>query len=112
LGQVTLHCAYQESSAVLSEVARFRAPVGTADAGAYELRDEVFDEVDPFFYHYTCNRREDVERILLARLRCTTGIAEPVLVPKLFGISGGPFVTLQAGWESAALMQVLFLTCW
>ncbi|KAJ7366463.1 hypothetical protein DFH08DRAFT_167979 [Mycena albidolilacea] len=94
--------------AVLSEVARFRAPDGTADAGAYELRDEVFDEVDPFFYHYTRNRREDVERILLARLRRTTGVAEPVLVPKPLGISNGPFVALQAGWESAALMQVLF----
>jgi E3 ubiquitin-protein ligase UBR1 len=80
--------------AVLSEVARFRAPDGTADAGAYELRDEVFDEVDPFFYHYTRNRREDVERILLARLRRTTGVAEPVLVPKPLGISDGPFVAL------------------
>ncbi|KAF7365509.1 E3 ubiquitin-protein ligase [Mycena venus] len=94
--------------AVLGEVARFRAPEGTADAGAYELRDEAFDEVDPFFYHYTRNRREEVERILLARLRRTTGIAEPVLVPKPLEIGDGPFAALQAGWESAALMQVLF----
>ncbi|KAJ7808109.1 hypothetical protein B0H14DRAFT_3762717 [Mycena olivaceomarginata] len=94
--------------AVLSEVARFRAPDGTANAGAYELRDEVFDEVDLFFYHYTCNRREDVERILLAQLRRTTGVAEPVLVPKPLGISDGPFVALLAGWESTALMEVLF----
>ncbi|KAJ7920766.1 hypothetical protein B0H13DRAFT_1986155 [Mycena leptocephala] len=93
---------------VLSEVARFRPPDGTADAGAYELRDEAFDEVDPFFYHYTRNRREEVERILLARLRRTTGVAEPVLVPKPLEIGSGPFAALQAGWESAALMQILF----
>ncbi|KAK7048047.1 E3 ubiquitin-protein ligase, partial [Favolaschia claudopus] len=93
---------------VLSEVARFRAPDGTADAGAYELRDELYDEVDPFFYHYTRNRREEVERILLERLRRTTGVAEPVLVPKLIQIDEGPFSTLKGGWDSVVLMQVLF----
>ncbi|KAJ7758417.1 hypothetical protein B0H14DRAFT_3598370 [Mycena olivaceomarginata] len=75
--------------AVLSEVARFRAPDGTADR------------------RIRAARRGDVERILLARLRRTTGVAEPVLVPKPLGISDGPFVALQAGGERG-LMQVLF----
>ncbi|KAJ7726568.1 hypothetical protein DFH07DRAFT_1000781 [Mycena maculata] len=93
---------------VLADVAAFRAPEGGADAGTYELRDAAFDEVDPFFYHYTRNRREEVEAVLRARLRRATGVADPVLVPRPLGITEGPFAGLAAGFESAALLQVLF----
>ncbi|KAJ7725312.1 hypothetical protein B0H16DRAFT_1384303 [Mycena metata] len=94
---------------VLAEVARFRPPENTSDTGAYELRDEAWSEVDPFFYHYTRNRREEVERILLARLKRTTGLAEPVIVPKPIEIEeGSPFKKLEEAWESEVLMQILF----
>jgi E3 ubiquitin-protein ligase UBR1 len=52
---------------VLKEVANFKAPESTTDSGVYELKDEVFDEVNPFFYHYTRNKREEVEPL------CRTG---------------------------------------
>ncbi|KAJ6605368.1 hypothetical protein DFH09DRAFT_203423 [Mycena vulgaris] len=93
---------------VLGEVATFRAPEGTADLGTYELKDAAFDEVNPFFYHYTRNKREEVETILLNRLRRKTGEKEPVLVPKPIGISKGPFVVIASSFESEALLQVLF----
>ncbi|KAJ7073950.1 hypothetical protein C8F01DRAFT_1242237 [Mycena amicta] len=100
---------------VLGEVARFRAPEGAgngggggADVGTYELREEVYDEVNPFFFHYTRNRREEVEGVLLARLRKTTGVEDPVIVPKLMGIERGPFVNLPACFESEVLLQVMF----
>ncbi|KAJ7485394.1 hypothetical protein FB451DRAFT_1431358 [Mycena latifolia] len=93
---------------VLSEVAAFRAPEGTADLGTYELRDAAFDEVDPFFYHYTRNRREEVEGILLARLRRKTGEKDPVIVPKPLGITEGPFAGIVNAFESEALLQILF----
>ncbi|KAJ7160500.1 hypothetical protein C8R43DRAFT_1233736 [Mycena crocata] len=93
---------------VLRDVARFRAPESGADQGTYELRDAAFDEVNPFFYHYTRNRREEVEAVLLARLRRKTGVAEPVLVPTPLGIDTGPFAAVAGSFESEALLQVLF----
>ncbi|KAJ7920768.1 hypothetical protein B0H13DRAFT_2656270 [Mycena leptocephala] len=44
---------------VLLGKCRLTASPTIADAGAYELRDEAFDEVDPFFYHYTRNHRRE-----------------------------------------------------
>jgi E3 ubiquitin-protein ligase UBR1 len=93
---------------VLKEVANFKPPESTTDSGLYELKDECFDEVNPFFYHYTRNKREEVDTILRNRLKKKTGIAEPVLVPKPLGINSGPFANLPSVFESEALLQVMF----
>lgn len=53
---------------MLKKTTKFRAPEGTSDVGTYELKDECFDEVNPFWYHYTMNKREEVETILRRRL--------------------------------------------
>ncbi|KAJ7220823.1 hypothetical protein GGX14DRAFT_432210 [Mycena pura] len=93
---------------VLTEVSNFKAPESMADLGTYELKDEGFDEVNPFFYHYTRNKREEVETILINRLRKKTGIADPVIVPKPINITHGPFAIISSCFESEALLQVLF----
>lgn len=93
---------------VLKEVANFRPPESTTDSGVYELKDEAFDEVNPFFYHYTRNKREEVETILQNRLKKKTGDANPVIIPKPIGIHSGPFSILVSSFESEALLQVVF----
>jgi E3 ubiquitin-protein ligase UBR1 len=93
---------------VLKEVSNFKSPESTTDSGLYELKDEAFDEVDPFFYHYTRNKREEVDTILRARLKKKTGVAEPVLVPKPLGVTSGPFAILASVFESEALLQIVF----
>ncbi|KAH7907045.1 hypothetical protein BJ138DRAFT_1015142, partial [Hygrophoropsis aurantiaca] len=93
---------------VLKDVSHFRAPEGTADTGVYELKDEAYDEVNPFFYHYTRNKREEVEIVLKARLRKKTGVADPVIVPHPLNIENGPFSILSSALESEALLQVIF----
>ncbi|EGN92926.1 hypothetical protein SERLA73DRAFT_163768 [Serpula lacrymans var. lacrymans S7.3] len=93
---------------VLKEVAQFRPPENIADTGVYELKDEAYDEVNPFFYHYTRNKREDVESVLRNRLRKKTGVADPIIIPKPLGIENGPFSILASAFESEALLQVMF----
>ncbi|KAH7884205.1 hypothetical protein F5I97DRAFT_1672195 [Phlebopus sp. FC_14] len=95
---------------VLKQVANFRAPESTSDTGTYELRDELYNEVDPFYYHYARNRREEVEVILKAWLKKKTGIADPVIVPKPIGIKTGPFSILPSLLESEVLLQVMFFS--
>jgi E3 ubiquitin-protein ligase UBR1 len=66
---------------ILKDVSRFRALESTSDTGVYELKDEAYDDVDPFTFHYTRNKREEVEVILENRLRKKTGVEDPVIVP-------------------------------
>ncbi|KAI0651382.1 hypothetical protein C8Q79DRAFT_932987 [Trametes meyenii] len=93
---------------VLREVANFKAPESTADFGTYELKDEAFDEVNPFFYHYTRNKREEVEVVLRTRLKKKLDIQDPVIVPKKLNILSGPFVSLSSAFESEVLVQIFF----
>lgn len=95
---------------VLKEVTNFKTPEGTADSGVYELKDEAFDEVNPFFYHYPRNKREEVETILLNRLRRKTGVTDPVILPRPSEITSGPFAIINSCFESEALLQVMFYT--
>ncbi|THH04445.1 hypothetical protein EW145_g5517 [Phellinidium pouzarii] len=93
---------------VLREVTNFRAPESTVDTGIYELKDECFDEVNPFFYHYTRNKREEVESILKARLKKKTKVADPVIIPRSIGINFGPYQALTTVFDSAIFLQVIF----
>ena len=93
---------------VLTAVANFRSPESVTDTGVYELKDEAFDEVNPFFFHYSRNKREEAETILLNRLRKKNGIQDPVIVPNPTAITHGPFAIISSTFESEALLQVMF----
>ncbi|KAJ4001502.1 hypothetical protein F5050DRAFT_1724324 [Lentinula boryana] len=95
---------------MLRETTKFRAPEGTSDTGTYELKDECFEEVNPFWYHYTRNKREEVEAILRKRLvKQNPAVPDPVLVPKpLIVAPNGPFAIIPSTFESEALLQVMF----
>jgi len=99
---------------MLREVANFRPPEGPTETGLYELKDEAFDEVNPFFYHYTRNRREEVETILRKRIEKKTGKKEweVVLPPKPFGVTEGPYKAVSKIWEGEAIIQIVFYALW
>jgi E3 ubiquitin-protein ligase UBR1 len=92
---------------VLREVANFRAPEATTDSGMYELKPDAYDEINPFFYHYTRNKREEVETVLHNHWK-KRGVQDPVIVPRPLGITSGPFATLAVAFDSEVLLQILF----
>ncbi len=71
---------------ILSQVSTFKPAETTTDTGVYELREDLYSEVDPFFIHYSRNKREEVEEILRKRIKKHTGVEDPVLVPSGLGI--------------------------
>uniref|UniRef100_A0A8H8CS44 E3 ubiquitin-protein ligase n=1 Tax=Psilocybe cubensis TaxID=181762 RepID=A0A8H8CS44_PSICU len=99
---------------MLREVANFRPPEGPNETGLYELKDEAYDEVNPFFYHYTRNRREEVENVLRKRIEKRTGKKEweVVLTPKPFGVTEGPYKGVSDVWERDLMMQIMFYAIW
>ena len=98
----------------LKEVATFRPPEGPTETGLYELREDAYEEVNPFFYHYTRNRREEVDTVLRNRIKKKTGKKEweIVLEPKGFGVKDGPFKDLSNIWEQEVMIQVVFFAIW
>ena len=90
----------------LKGIAKFKAPEGVSDIGQYELKDEMFDEVNPFFFHYTRNRREEAEGILKARMTRKTGNKAPVIVPKAVNITRGPFESLNEVFSADVFVQI------
>jgi E3 ubiquitin-protein ligase UBR1 len=52
---------------ILKEIATFKFPEGSSDRGIYELKDVFYAEVDPWFWHYSRNQREEIEVILAKR---------------------------------------------
>lgn len=52
---------------VLASLAHLRLPMGLNDFGVYELKEEYYATVDPYFWHYSCASREKVEAILSER---------------------------------------------
>ncbi|KAK0554585.1 E3 ubiquitin-protein ligase ubr1 [Tilletia horrida] len=97
---------------ILNQVSNFRAPDGTNDFGIYELKDEYYDEVQPFFFHYSRNQREKVEEALRARQR-KKGIPEsvPIGLPKKMEIPYGPFADgrLTRTVVTPAFTHILFM---
>ncbi len=53
---------------MFKQVTTYIPPRGITDNGTYKLKDELFDEVDPYYIHYTTNEREECEKILKERL--------------------------------------------
>ena len=74
----------------LKEAATFRPPQGPTETGLYELREEAYEEVNPFFYDYTRNRRAE-GTLLRNRIKKTRKKEwEIVLEPKGFALKDGP----------------------
>ncbi|KAN0066349.1 E3 ubiquitin-protein ligase ubr1 [Thecaphora frezii] len=113
-------CDHPSFERVLSQVSNFRAPDGTNDLGIFELKDECYDEVQPFFFHYSRNQREKAEEVLKARQRkrilCTKPNANvkdedlpPIVPPKqLDSLERGLFASLKASLLAGSLARVLF----
>ncbi|KAI8617911.1 hypothetical protein BC830DRAFT_54838 [Chytriomyces sp. MP71] len=91
---------------ILAEVANFKPPTLATDKGVYELKDECYDEVDPWFHHYTRTQREEVEATLLKRLVKKSSRNTPVKMSE--AARNGSILAHEAGvpWvEATRLVQ-------
>lgn len=89
---------------ILNRVAKYKAPVSLSDSGRYELKDEYFDQVDPYFWHYSRNNRGEAEKILKGRLKDSKS---EFLRPRLVEIMHGPFRDLTKLLHAPVLAQMI-----
>ncbi|KAG0348681.1 hypothetical protein BG004_004502 [Podila humilis] len=109
--RLTEHAKFDDT---LKELASYRAPDGITDHGLYELKDPFFDEVDPYFIHFSRNNSEEAEEILKSRIIKKSGntIRSPQILPRLSRIERGPFTSLGALMHTKVMTQILFYTFW
>ena len=94
---------------ILKEVAEFRFPDGTTDHGLYQLKDHLYKEVYPWFWHYTRNQREEVEDILKNKLKPLTSTHGLKILPIL---PNSGFEKLDATIHSKSFIFVVFYSLW
>ncbi|GAA5800849.1 hypothetical protein HPULCUR_006288 [Helicostylum pulchrum] len=97
----------------LNLLANFKAPDGFSDKGLYEIKPEYLDEINPYFWHYTRNQREEAHNVLKKRwnqLHPDEKLADKdefLLVPKSSRIESGPFRHLGKFLHSHTLCQII-----
>ncbi|KAF9431062.1 hypothetical protein BGZ94_009987 [Podila epigama] len=109
--RLTEHVKFDD---ILKELASYRPPDGITDHGLYELKDQFFDEVDPYFIHFSRNNSEEAEEILKSRIIKKSGntIKSPQILPRLSKIERGPFSSLGNLMHTKIMTQILFYTFW
>ncbi|WRT68366.1 uncharacterized protein IL334_005342 [Kwoniella shivajii] len=74
----------QESSVtpILKQVADFREPTESS-AGQYSLKDEIFDEIDPYWHYYTKNDQRGAMKQIVSSLQKSDPSNEtPLVLPR------------------------------
>ncbi|KAG0166761.1 hypothetical protein DFQ30_006800 [Apophysomyces sp. BC1015] len=109
---------HESFESLLGSLAVFKAPDGLNDHGVYELKDEYYDDIDPYYWHYTRNQREEAFGSLKKRWnsknpeRKLTEDEEFVAVPSPKKIEFGPFKSLGHFFQSRVLCQIIFYALW
>lgn len=104
--------------AELNKIANFRAPDGLSDKGMYELKSEYLDEIDPYFWYYTRNNREEAHIALRKRWnqlhpeKQVSDKEEFLVQPKPRTIQNGPFQHLGNFLHSKIFTQILVYALW
>ncbi|CEP22705.1 UBR2 [Cyberlindnera jadinii] len=94
---------------VLESVADYSPPIGANGVGHYKLKDELYDEIDPYYVHYSANKRDEAEKVLRKRMSKEKGIPydETFIEPKLQNLEGTLFENLFTVTSSRIFVQFL-----
>ncbi|KAI8049424.1 uncharacterized protein B0P05DRAFT_563639 [Gilbertella persicaria] len=102
----------------LNMISNFKAPDGLSDKGLYELKPEYLDEIEPYYWHYTRNQREEAHHVLKKRWNqlhpnhILSDKEEFLMIPKTKYIEVGPFRHLGKFLHSHTLCQIVAYALW
>ncbi|KAI8340755.1 hypothetical protein BC941DRAFT_392381 [Chlamydoabsidia padenii] len=109
---------HESFETTLGTLATYKAPDGLNDHGLYELKDEFYDELDPYFWHFTRNQHEEA----MVSLRKHWKKQHPeeklndkdefMVLPRLTDIQSGPFTHLSDFLHSQTFCQIITHALW
>ena len=108
--------ADQSFDQLLYSISHFRYPEGITDSGVYTLKEEFLEEVDPWFWHFSRNQREEVEAMLAERVKKlkateTVNESKSLNLPRLKSLAFG-FEQVGSLVHSKSFNRVLFFALW
>lgn len=53
---------------ILDELTHFKKPKTSKDTGTYSLKDQYLDEIDPYYFNYTANKKDDAIKFVKERI--------------------------------------------
>lgn len=74
-------CAEKRFDAAFEELTTMRRPNSSKDAVTFVLKDEYLDQVNPYYYNYLLNRRDEAITFVKGRLSGSKPASEAVIVP-------------------------------
>ncbi|TIA88406.1 hypothetical protein E3P81_03498 [Wallemia ichthyophaga] len=93
---------------ILNKVAKFRSPDGTSDYGTYELRDEYFEHVDPYYMNFTRNMRE-AAATSLQKFYKRIGKENAIHIPKKLDVpTNGPYNSFIGVYKTEVFQQIVY----
>nr|XP_019011443.1 ubiquitin-protein ligase [Kwoniella pini CBS 10737]OCF50224.1 ubiquitin-protein ligase [Kwoniella pini CBS 10737] len=105
----------QETSVtpILRSVADFREPTESSP-GQYSLKDDLYDEIDPYWHYYTKNDQRGAMDHLVARAkkRNPSQSEEPLILPRPLELprSGQPFSTIGDFLHTTVVSDIVYWT--
>ncbi|KAI5970037.1 hypothetical protein CANMA_000861 [Candida margitis] len=58
---------------ILNKMTNYTKPVGNNDSGMFELKEEYLEEVDPYYFNYSTNTRDEALTFVKERIHKVTG---------------------------------------
>lgn len=100
----------EECQDILDEMTIFKAPEGLSDVGAFELKPQFLEDIDPYIAHYSKNQREESENAYRAWMAQKSGKkpGDIVFEPKLKPIETGAFSDLSAFTRTGMFAQIIY----
>lgn len=70
---------------ILEDMTVFTTPTGSKDIGIYRLKEEYLDQINPYYFNYTTNTKDDAIKFVKERIHKKTHkiASEIVIAPKL-----------------------------
>ncbi|KAI7848553.1 hypothetical protein BDC45DRAFT_471139 [Circinella umbellata] len=105
----------------LSEISDYKPPSGLNDHGRYELKDEYYNDLDPYFWQFSRNQREEAFEKLRIRHNKNArdkqerevNKEEFFILPKLRKIpKDGPFKYFGNFLQSHMMVQIVLYALW
>lgn len=54
---------------ILEELTNFKKPKTSKDTGTYSLKEKYLDEIDPYYFNYTANKKDDAIKFVKERIQ-------------------------------------------
>ncbi|QSL64805.1 hypothetical protein MERGE_002107 [Pneumocystis wakefieldiae] len=101
----------QNFNDILTSLCVYRPPRGLHDQGTYTLKDQYFDLVDPYYYHYSWNQQEEANSILKKRANEKGLCYEKNRISnlKIQTIEDGPFEGLGLFTQTLTFVKLIYL---